>query len=153
MSSQLSISNGLNNLGIIIMKKTLLMVKTFKLNKSPQHLIMVTSIWELHQGQLLPLLLIDVGLLFQMLYILNQVLIQLAQPVQAKLNQQRIQPKLLQSNVLCTTALTKLIISLWVNFSLVSVNRVAGHVLMSSIVLILKFCRLLLNSCYKFKGV
>jgi hypothetical protein len=50
MSSQLSISNGLNNLGIIIMKKTLLMVKTFKLNKSPQHLIMVTSIWELHQG-------------------------------------------------------------------------------------------------------
>jgi len=54
MLSQLLISNGLNNLDTITMKKMLLMEKMFKLNKSQRHLIMVTSIWELHQGWLLP---------------------------------------------------------------------------------------------------
>jgi len=44
MLSQLLISNGLNNLDTITMKKMLLMEKTFKLNKSQRHLIMVTSI-------------------------------------------------------------------------------------------------------------
>jgi len=49
MLSQLSISNGLNSLGTITMKKMPSMEKTYRLNRSQQHSIMAMSTWELHQ--------------------------------------------------------------------------------------------------------
>ena len=54
MLSQLLISNGLNSLDIIIMKKMLLREKMFLLNRFQQLLIMAMNIWELLQDWLLP---------------------------------------------------------------------------------------------------
>jgi hypothetical protein len=107
------------------------------------------SSWGLPQDSLLHLSLISVGLLSQMLFILSLVLIHQDLQEQVKQSQPKIWPRLLQSNVLYSTALIKLITSRWDVYFLDFVNKAAGHVSMSSIESVSRYCLLLLNNFCK----